>query len=437
MLIFDERRLNILNAARAEFASPRNAVPERDYYEPRLRWSWTRARTSAMYSGLPDFSVEEFENLPTTSKDALKAAPLDFTTVGLGESHKYYETTGTSGRPTPTPRLAEDVIWNVVSVAEAWRGVIKPDDRVAILLPSDVVPVGDLVVGVCEYLAVTHIRAYPFTTGIADWDRVAEMWRSFRPTVVFVAPGVAMHVTRAAKSRDELDELRSSVRALMLLGEVSTAPFRDRLGQWWGAKAYDASYGSTETGTLAATCARGQLHLLPSAAYFELSDGTSIWPAKGPGVGRLVVTPLRLHARPLLRMDTGDVVDLEVGCACGSSVPTVRVHGRAAEEISVRGVGLAVRDVETVVFGCAAVTAYMIEIDDSGEHVRLLLERDVGADRDEEPDLVERVRQSSRENLGLDWDGVVFLNSLPAATKSGASQKSWKRSNVRIVGGGR
>ncbi|MBN9801327.1 CoF synthetase [Pseudonocardia sp. UM4_GMWB1] len=437
MLIADERRMTILREAQAEYAPPRNTIPEPEYYESRLRSSWDRARRSAAYRGLPDFSMREFENLPITTKGALKAAPLDFTTVELGASHKYYETTGTSGRPTPTPRLVEDVIWNVVSVAEAWRDVVEDGDRVAILLPSDLVPVGDLVVGVCEYLGVSHVRAYPFTTGIADWDRIAEMWRTFRPTVVFVAPGVAMHMTRLAKSRGELADLRSSTRVLMLLGEVSTEPFRDRLGQWWGGEVHDASYGSTETGTLAATCARSRLHLLPSAAYFELSDGTSTTPARGSGAGNLVVTPLRLHARPLLRVDTGDVVDLEVGCPCGSAVPIVQVHGRAAEEITVSGVALAVRDVETIVFGSAPVTTYLVEVDETRDCARLLLERDVDSDREQEPLLADRIRRHSQEHLGLEWDDVVFLNSLPAAAKSGASQKSWKRSNVRFVGADR
>ena len=50
---------------------------------------------------------------------------------------------------------------------------------------------GDLVAAVCEYLDLPHARAYPFATGISDWDRVASVCAAFRPTVVFMAPGVA------------------------------------------------------------------------------------------------------------------------------------------------------------------------------------------------------------------------------------------------------
>ena len=64
----------------------------------------------------------------------------------------------------------------------------------------------------------------------------------------------------------------------MLLGEVNTAAYRARLGGWWGATALDGSYGSTETGTLAAACAAGNQHLLPAATYFELATADGVGP---------------------------------------------------------------------------------------------------------------------------------------------------------------
>jgi hypothetical protein len=161
---------------------------------------------------------------------------------------------------------------------------VASGDRVVILLPSDLVPVADLIVNVCEYRGVPHIRAYPFATGITDWDRLIGAFRSFRPTVVFVAPGVAVQFTRLVKQRGHLAELRESVRSLMLLGEVSTGPMRARIGTWWDARCYDISYGSTETGTLAASCVDGSLHMLTAANYFELSTESGIEPVHG-GVG--------------------------------------------------------------------------------------------------------------------------------------------------------
>ncbi|MBB6419928.1 phenylacetate--CoA ligase family protein [Streptomyces massasporeus] len=371
-----------------------------------------------------------------TPRESLKAQPLRYAAATPTEASKYYETTGTTGQPTPTPRLAEDTIWNTVSVAEAWRPLLGADERVVILLPSDIVPVADLISGVCEYLDLAHVRAYPFATGISGWDRLESMWRTFRPTTVFVAPGVALQFTRLLAQRGELGDLSSSVDRLMLLGEVNTAPFRDRLGRWWNAQAYDASYGSTETGTLAAACPRGGQHLLPAATYFELATPDGVVPLHDRGEhreGRLVVTPLNAHARPLLRLDTGDEVSIETDCPCGSAAPRITVHGRSADALRVRGAPLSVRAVEEVVYGVTDATGYLLEVDGEAGYARLLLERGVGAGRDGEPEERRRVQDRSEEVLGLRWDDVVHVNSLPANTKSGASQKSWKRSNVREV----
>ncbi|MFC9222462.1 phenylacetate--CoA ligase family protein [Streptomyces hygroscopicus] len=327
--------------------------------------------------------------------------------------------------------MAQDTIWNTVSVAEAWRPLLSPDERVAILLPSDIVPVADLVAGVCEYLDLAHIRAYPFATGISSWDRLEAMWRTFRPTTVFVAPGVALQFTRVLAQRDQLEDIGGSVSKLMLLGEVNTPPFRRRLAQWWQSAAYDASYGSTETGTLAATCLDGYQHLLPAATYFELDTGREVVPLEGEGTGRLVSTPLNAYGRPLLRLDTGDEVSVRQDCSCGSTAPVVTVHGRASDGLLVRGAPLSVRSVEEVVYGSTDATGYLLEVDKSGDYARLLLERGFRTDREGESTARDLVQQRSEELLGLRWDSVVFVNSLPTNTKSGASQKSWKRSNIR------
>ncbi len=442
MILHTDKRQTILREAQAEIRENQGRIPAEYFYSGKLSAAWERARGTRAYGAgegrddIGEFSLDRFRDLPVTPRESLKARPLDFAAVSPTEASKYYETTGTTGQPTPTPRRAEDTIWNTVSVAEAWRPLLGSDERAVILLPSDIVPVADLVAGVCEYLDHAHIRAYPFATGISDWDRLESMWRTYRPTTVFVAPGVALQFTRLLAQRGQLDELNSSVERLMLLGEVNTAPFRTRLGRWWNADVYDASYGSTETGTLAAACAHGRQHLLPAATYFELATPEGVVPLHDRGGherGRLVVTPLNAHARPLLRLDTGDEVSVEADCPCGSAAPGITVHGRSSDGLRVRGTPLSVRAVEEVVYGVTDATGYLLEVDSEGSYARLLLERGIGAGRDAEPEECRRVQARSEELLGLRWDGVVFVNSLPANTKSGASQKSWKRSNIREV----
>jgi phenylacetate-CoA ligase len=436
MLINNPRRLSLLMDAQHEIRALRGTEPSGGFYQAKLTQTWERATETPTYRELGQFSAAAFRELPVTSKDELKARPWDFVATELDDSAKYYETTGTTGRVTPTPRLAQDVIWNAVSVAEAWRAILNPHDRVAVILPSDVVPVADLVVSVCEYLDLPHSRVYPFATGICDWDRLLDLWQTLRPTTLFVAPGVALQLTRLLKQRGRLAELSQSVHSLMLLGEVSTEPLRQRLGDWWGATAYDASYGSTETGTLAATCSSGRLHLLTATNYFEVDTDQGLHPIRsqptGSERGRLVVTPLNLHARPLLRLDTGDEVEIGGDCDCGDLSPVLAVSGRSTDVIRVHGSELTIRTVEDLVYGTAEATGYLVEVDSDGREARLLLERDVDADRSAEPAVRERLQRRSSDELGFSWDDVMFVNSLPSTTKSGGSQKSWKRSNIRV-----
>ncbi|HEX3780025.1 MAG TPA: phenylacetate--CoA ligase family protein [Pseudonocardiaceae bacterium] len=434
MLITNNRLLDVLSHAQAELCGLTGCLPTPEFYADKLARTWARAASTKAYADLPPWSIEAFHALPPTPRARLKADPWAYVAVGWDRTAKYYETTGTSGQVTPTPRTVEDIVYNAVSVAEAWRGVLSDDDRVAILLPSDIVPVADLVVSVSEYLGLPHARLYPFTVGIADYDRVIDLWRTLRPTAVFLAPGVALQLTRFLKQRGQFEQLRESVRTMMLLGEVSTEAMRARLGSWWQARVYDASYGSTETGTLAATCRAANLHLLTGANYVELAgpDG-AIEPVRAGAAGRLVVTPLNLHARPLLRLDTGDEVRLGEPCSCGSPAPVITVSGRSSDALRVHEVPLTIRAVEDVVYGATGATGYLVETDPGGSHVRLLLERDVRADRAAEPAQIIALQEASAHGIGLRWDVVSFVNSLPSTTKAGGSQKSWKRSNIRVV----
>ncbi|NIE74851.1 AMP-binding protein [Pantoea sp. Tr-811] len=436
MLVHSDQDYGVLKDAERELQLHVGHIPDAAFYERKLQAVWMRAQQSAHYSDIGQYSFDAFRALPPTAKSLLKREPLKFCTVELGDAAKYYATTGTTGEPTPTPRLKEDIIWNAVSVASHWRSVLRPGARVANLMPSDIVPVGDLIANVCEYLDVSHVRLYPFTTGITDWERVCKTFDTYRPTVLFIAPGVLVQLTRYLKQRELLQVFAASVRSIMLLGEVNTRPFRERLARWWQCEVFDASYGSTETGTLAAVGDDQQMRLATATNYFELllPDGSLVTPAEGL-TGRLVVTPLNLHARPLLRLDTGDSVTITAPWDPGRASPSLLINGRDSDSIVVAGVDLEIRAVEEVVYGTCDATGYVIEVDRQSDSAALILERDVNWDSSQEEHLLARLLERSEQHMGLRWSRVLFVNNLSALNKSGASQKSWKKTNLRFVGG--
>ncbi|HDS1733694.1 phenylacetate--CoA ligase family protein [Pseudomonas sp. BP8] len=436
MLVHTDNDYAAVKDAEGELRQQFGQLPDQTFYTGKLQAAWERARGGAYYADLGPFSLAAFEQLPPTPKASLKARPLDFCTVSLGQAAKYYATTGTTGEPTPTPRLKQDIIWNAISVASHWQSVLQRGARVANLMPSDIVPVGDLIANVCEYLDVSHVRLYPFTTGITDWERVCTTFATYQPTVLFIAPGVLVQLTRYLKQREMLDGFAQSVRSIMLLGEVNTLPFRERLARWWQCEVFDASYGSTETGTLAAVGEDRVMRLATATNYFELllADGRLVPPARAL-TGRLVVTPLNLYARPLLRLDTGDSVTITSECTPGLLSPTLLVNGRDHDSIVVSGVPLEIRAVEEVVYGNCDATGYMIEVDRDNDTAALILERDVVWDSSQEAALQARLQAHSEAHMRLRWSRILFVNNLSALNKSGASQKSWKKTNLRFVGG--
>ncbi|MNO44049.1 Phenylacetate-coenzyme A ligase [compost metagenome] len=436
MLVHGDKDYGVLKDAERELQLHVRQIPDSRFYDRKLRAAWNRALHSAHYAEIGNYSLAAFQRLPLTPKAVLKQHPLAFCTVALGDAARYYATTGTTGEPTPTPRLKQDVIWNAISVASHWRSVLRPGARVANLMPSDIVPVGDLIANVCEYLDVSHVRLYPFTTGITDWERVCKTFDTYRPTVLFIAPGVLVQLTRYLKQRDLLDAFAESVQAIMLLGEVNTPPFRERMARGWQCEVFDASYGSTETGTLAAVGEDRQMRLATATHYFELllADGRLVTPAEGL-TGRLVVTPLNLYARPLLRLDTGDSVTITGPWVAGQLSPTLLINGRDSDSIVVAGVDLDIRAIEDVVYGACDATGYVIEIDRQHDSAALILERDVHWDSHQESQLQAHLMERCAQQMGLRWSRILFVNNLSALNKSGASQKSWKKTNLRFVGG--
>ncbi|MBF8776218.1 AMP-binding protein [Pseudomonas fulva] len=436
MLVHNDHYFRVLQGAECEVLRHGALIPDAPFYERKLQAVWERARHSEFYRDLGDFSFAGFQALALTPKASLKGSPRAFCTVDYGQAAKYYATTGTTGEPTPSPRLKEDIIWNAVSVAFHWRHIIEPGSRVANLMPSDIVPVGDLIANVCEYLDVSHVRAYPFATGITDWERLCRLFETYRPTVIFIAPGVLVQLTRYLKQRQMLERVSESIKAIMLLGEVNTEPFREKLAQWWACDVHDASYGSTETGTLAAVTQGKVQRLTAGTNYFELvTSSGQIVPLSNGASGRLVVTPLNLYARPLLRLDTGDSVTITSECSVGLPAPTMMVNGRDSDAVVVSGVDLEIRKIEEIVYGHSNATGYLIEVDRTTDSASLILERDVVWNNEMETVLAHALRECTEQRMNLRWNRILFVNSLAAVSKSGASQKSWKKTNLRFVGG--
>ena len=144
------------------------------------------------------------------------------------------------------------------------------------------------------------------------------------------------------------------------------------------------------------------------------------------------MTPLNGYARPLLKYDTGD--NVAVGRTADDDSPSVTIHGRASDRLAVGDTAFNVDELEEIVYQTTTSLGYLVQLNDPNTptRARVLLERPPQSSRlHEAPEgdqLIKRLQADAR----IESFDVAWVNSLPTSSKSGASLKSWKSSNVRI-----
>ncbi|MFJ9818104.1 phenylacetate--CoA ligase family protein [Streptomyces sp. NPDC101151] len=402
-----------------------------------LRTTLRKAANSPFYapvlSGLEpsrlsgaDFDV--LATLPFTDKDALREAGLRILSVPLEHTTRYYESSGTTGTPTPTPKTRQDIESNTQGLLLNWRRILRPrSDKAILMVPSDIAPVADAMVYGLEAMEVFSVRAFPFTRGVSGWDQIIRICGQTGITTVLTTPGLCLHLYSELKDRG-LEPKEFGITKILLLGELLTEPMRAMLERIWGAEVYINSYGSSELGTCCTSCPEKRMHLLEHMYHFEWLDPET-GRSTDSGDAELVVTTLTADARPLLRYRTGDLVRREPdGCPCGLDLPVVRVLGRVSDELVVAGTSVRPYQVEELVFAVRGLLGYCIRVEDDGRAV-LCLE----VDRDHQSDAeCARIGREAREGLrsrGLPMD-VELTFDFNELTKRGGGFKNWKLTHI-------
>ncbi|OXM64712.1 hypothetical protein CF165_26115 [Amycolatopsis vastitatis] len=346
----------------------------------------------------------------------------------IGEFLHYYESSGTTGDPVAAPKALDDLAANTINIGEMWRRVLTPADSALILINGPFAPAGYQFEKVMEYLGVLSLRLWvDNVTG--DYTRILRLLRELSVSTYVGSPSRLLEMLHFAYRHGEP---LPRFRRLLLMAEQAGPSLLRHLERLTGAKAFVGSFGSSETGTTAATCEQGRLHLQVQSYLFELADSRGIRPVRGDrDEGELVVTCLDLRARPLLRYRTGDLVEVTgTPCPCGVALPVVRTLGRVHDVMRLGGDGVRQEDVESVLWaenspepGHFTVLNYMLVL--RGSDVVCLLT----TDREPEAPSLDAVR---RRLAGL-FDGrnlsVRTVPALPPLASLG-SYLGWKLSRL-------
>ncbi|MCF4101629.1 AMP-binding protein [Gillisia sp. M10.2A] len=288
-------------------------------------------------------SLQEFRNIPLTTKEDLQERNSDFICVPNRDIIDYVTTSGTLGSPVSFALNEADLQRLASNEMQSFEMVgLTKEDIVQITTTLD----RRFMAGMAYFLGLRKLGAGIVRTGSGlpqmQWDSI----QRFKPSYLVAVPSFLLKLTDYALANN-IDFRNSSVKAAVCIGEpVRTADHKlNALGQKindvWGIELF-STYASTEMATAFTECKghKGN-HIQTDLIYTEVLKDDGI-PVKEGEIGELVITNLQVETMPLLRFATGDMVSYtEEICQCGRNTPRLSaVIGRKKQMIKYKGTSL-------------------------------------------------------------------------------------------------
>ncbi|GAA0712648.1 phenylacetate--CoA ligase family protein [Dactylosporangium roseum] len=371
------------------------------------------------------------DRLPFTTKADLRREQHAVLSGDLGDACVYYETTGTTGPPTPCPRDAKEVVTSNLHVERAWRSMFgryfgHRMPRVALMGPSELYAFGDTFGAVATDLGGFHAKIWPDSPRVG-FAKALRLLRDLRCEVVVCAPALCLTLAKAALHHGYDLRRDFHVKLFLVLGEICTPEFAANVESIWDAPVHHTLYGSQEAHAIAAGCSANRLHIARPNYLVEVVDPDT-GAARGAGDGELCLTMLVDGAKPLVRYRTGDLVSVRHGtCDCGLCGPLVEVTGRVGDELHLGGSRFRPADIETAVLGeVNGCLGYQVQVDrgaDGDDRLTVRLDLLPGAGSHEQ------IRARVSDRLGVPTE-VRVDDRLDPITNMGALV-SWKAARIQ------
>ncbi|MEP7104336.1 MAG: phenylacetate--CoA ligase [Chloroflexota bacterium] len=331
-----------------------------------------RERVPFYRDRLPDrplASLEQFAELPTTTKDDFRQAyPFGMLAVPLTEVVRVHASSGTTGRPVITAYTWTDL--------EQWGECMERVYRAGDVTAGDVVQnaygYGLFTGGLGFHLGAERLGCTVIPTSSGVTQRQVMLMADLGTTVLACTPSYALVLAEAIAQ----EAMRPAIK--LRVGFFGAEPWSDgmrrQIQYGLGLEAFDI-YGLTELGGpgVAVECHQhAGLHIAEDHFYAESVDAETGFPVPRGEAGELVLTSLRREASPVLRYRTRDRTILtDEPCPCGSPfVRMLKVSGRTDDMIVVRGENVFPSQIEAILLSIEGLTAnYQIVVDREARHL--------------------------------------------------------------------
>ncbi|XJZ26924.1 phenylacetate--CoA ligase family protein [Bacillota bacterium Lsc_1132] len=319
---------------------------------------------------LAGLNLENWLDIPFTTKNELRNVDAyDVLGTTIDQIATYHETSGTTGKPTPSWFSHKDIEQeaNVVlhsSLQLHENDIVLNRFPFAMAIPSFIIywaaaKAGAAHIGVDKASMVTPDR------------RVVEIIERTNPSILTMLPSEAEKLYEVGKQMGVLLP-NPNLRALVLAGELTTPQRKNYLEKLWGVPVY-LLFGSTETGGLFMSCENGHYHLNHSNALVESVDENG-YPLGNGLKGNCVISTAR-EGMPLLRYYNQDVIELRDGstCGCGQTEPIMIHYGRKEDIVHLPNKEVTFYDLQEAVYSLENIP-FMWKVKVFQEHVQFIFQ---------------------------------------------------------------
>lgn len=384
-----------------------------------------------------EVSLDNIAALPFTTKDDLRSAMFDMLCGEVADADFYFETTGTTGAPTPCPKSWLDFELNYLPIAQMLRNVAdkhftageKP--VLAVLIPNEVHAACTTFAFAARHAGIAKLDVFPISPTVG-FQRCFEVLLDLRVNMVLCSPGLLMALAEMSESYGIDVRADLNIQCLLTTGEMCSTAMQESLAQTYDAAVYNVLYGSQEAGVPAVTDISGALTKVEPTYLFEVLDVDSGESLGFEGRGELCLTCLVPGIKPLIRYRTGDLVAVT---RHHGETPrtTLEVFGRVKDRVMIAGQYRSAVEIENaIMIDATAIYGYDLDITaDEGAVDRLTI-RLKAKDHADHDQLKRRVRQHVLTALGVAADVTVLpLLNLKSATGGWVSWKSARINDQR------
>ncbi len=347
-------------------------------------------------------SLDDLTSLPfTTVQDLREGYPFPLVSVPMQQVVRVHASSGTTGKRKVLAYTQKDIDdWKVMMARCFELAGLTRDDRVQMA-----VGYGLWTAGVGFQLGCEHFGATALPLGPGNLDFQLQFLQDMQTTCLCSTASMALLLAEQVEKHGIRD--RIGLKRLIFGSEPHTPKMRKRVLELLGAEdAFDIS-GLTELygpGAGLECPAHEGIHYWADYYILEIVNPDTLQPVAPGEMGEMVVTTLCKEAAPLIRYRTRDLCRIiPGGCSCGLCLPLHdKIMGRSDDMIIFRGVNIYPDQIAHVLERFPEVSSeYQIRLTrkDGLDHMRISVERKVGASSDTDENLAQAVAGALHKKL--------------------------------------